>query len=148
MRQRWIGTLVVSLLAAGCGDPAGPGSLDLVVTTDKPEYSLRTDSIARVTLANRSDGAVYLPMDSYLVYERLRDGEWQDAFAWFIVDGIGRSFRLEAGATLTDELQVPFYLAGRPGTYRFRYFVYADSRVRFLLPVEQRVSQPVVVRQD
>jgi hypothetical protein len=119
--------------------------LDLMVATDKPEYSLTTDSVAPATLTNRSDQVVYLPMASYVVYERLRDGEWRDAFAWFVVDGVGRSFSLERGAARTDELQLRFYLPGRPGTYRFRYRAYADPAVRWLLPIEERVSRPVVV---
>jgi len=147
MRQSWIRALAVGLAASGCGDdPAGPlGPFDLIVATDKAEYSLTTDSVARVTLTNRSDRVVYLPMASYLVYERLRDGEWRDPFAWFVVDGIGRSFSLDPGAAVTDELQLQFYLPDQPGIYRFRYLAYADPVVRSLLPIEERVSQPVVV---
>jgi len=142
----WIYVLAVGLAATGCGAPAGPpGSFDLIVATDKPEYSLATDSVARVTLTNRSDRVVYLPMASYLVYERLRDGDWRDAFAWFVVDGVGRSFPLDPGAAVTDELQLRFYLPDQPGTYRFQYFAYGDPAVRLLLPIEERVSQPVVV---
>lgn len=149
MRRYWINSLLVSLMATGCGDAAGPGrGFDLAVATDKSEYSLRGDSLARVSLANRSDRSVYLPMGIYVVYERLRDGEWQDAVAWFIVDGIGPSFRLEPGATSADEFQVPLYLADQPGTYRFRYFVYVDPKLRFPLPTDERVSQPIEVLRD
>jgi len=61
MRQSLICALAVGLAASGCGDdPAGPpGAFDLIVATDKPEYSLTTDSVARVTLSNRSDRVVY-----------------------------------------------------------------------------------------
>jgi hypothetical protein len=147
MRQSWICALAVGLAATGCGnDLAGQlGPFDLIVATDKSEYSLTADSVARVTLSNRSDRLVYLPMASYLECERLRDGEWRDAFAWFVVDGIGRSFSLAPGAAVTDELQLRFYLPHQPGTYRFRYLVYADPAVRSLLPIEERVSEPVVV---
>lgn len=133
--------------ASAChSDPAAPPArFDLVVETDKVEYSLAADSIARVLLTNRSDRAVYLPMDSYVVYERLRDGEWRDAFAWFVVDGVGRSFPLAPGRVRTDELPLRFYLPNRPGTYRFRYFVYGDPGVRSPLPVEERVSPPFVL---
>jgi hypothetical protein len=130
---------------AGCREPVAPsppGHLEIAVETDKPQYSLATDSVARVKLTNRGDGAVFLPMDSYVVYERFRDGAWRDAFTWFVVDGVGRSFPLSPGASLTDDLQLRFYLPNRPGTYRFRYFVYADPEVTSLLPVKERVSPP------
>jgi hypothetical protein len=133
--------------ATGChSDPAGPPPrFGLAVETDKPQYSLAADSVALVTLTNPSDGVVYLPMDVYVVCERLGNGEWRDAFAWFSVDGIGRSFPLSPGSAQTDVLQLWFYLPEHPGTYRFRYFVYADSDVRSLLPIEQRVSPPFVL---
>ena len=74
MRQSWIGTLALIVSVAACGsEPAGPGGpLGLTVTTDKPAYSLATDSVALVTLTNRSDRPVYLPMGIYVVYERFR----------------------------------------------------------------------------
>lgn len=80
MRHPWIRVLGVTLAATGCGgEPAGPtGPVDLVVATDKPAYSFATDSVARVTLTNRSDRFIYVPMSIYVVYERLRDGEWRE----------------------------------------------------------------------
>lgn len=147
MSRLLISSAVLALTLAGCGDSStGPQArFDLAIGTDKPQYALATDSIATVTLENLSDRDVYLPMDSYVVYERLADGEWQDAFAWFIVDGIGRSFAVAPGEKKSDELQLWFYLPGQPGTYRFRYFVYADSAVQSLLPLEERVSGSIVI---
>ena len=129
-------------LLLGCREPSGtlPSVYQLAITSDKATYSLSTDSSAYVTIANHSDRPVFLPMDSYVVYERLVAGQWRDAFAWFVVDGIGRSFPVPPGTSRTDELQLRFYLASRPGTYRFRYFAYADSAVQRLLPSEERVS--------
>ena len=142
-----IGSAATLLL--GCGEPTGGLTLryHLSVESDKAVYSLSTDSSAYVTVENRSDRPIFLPMDSYVVYERLVDGEWRDAFAWFVVDGVGRSFRIAAGARHTDVLQLWFYLVNRPGTYRFRYLAYADSSVQRLLPLEERVSPPFEVRE-
>lgn len=146
MRQLWICALAASLAITGCGGgPTGPRQFDLVVATDKPEYSLDIDSLVRVTLTNRSHRVVYLPMGSYVVYERLRAGDWRDGFAWFILDGLGPSFSLDPGDAVTDELQLGFYLRDQPGTYRFRYLAYSDPNVKSLLPIEERVSQPVIV---
>ena len=113
-------------LFLGCGEPTGrsASAYHLSIASDKTVYSLNTDSAAYVTIENLSDRPVFLPMDSYVVYERLVDGQWRDAYAWFVVDGIGRSFPLFSEARHTDVLQLWFYLADRPGTYRFRYFAY------------------------
>ena len=121
---------------------APPPTFNLAVATDKPQYSLATDSIALVSLANRSDRAVYLPMDVYVVCERLRDGNWADSFAWFSVDGVTPFFWLSPGTALTDKLQLWFYLPNQPGTYRVRYFVYDDPELQTLAPLEERVSAP------
>jgi hypothetical protein len=108
-------------------------------------YALSVDSLAYVTLTNASTAPIYLRMDSYVLYERFAEGAWRDAFAWFVVDGIGPSFPIAPGESHTDVLQLWFYLPGRPGTYRFRYLVYADREVRSLLLLEERVSPSFVV---
>ena len=129
-------------LLLACGEPTGTlaSTYHVAISPDKTSYSLSTDSSAYVTITNHSDRPVFLPMDSYVVYERLVDGQWRDAYAWFVVDGIGRSFPIATGTSHTDELQLWFYLANRPGTYRFRYFAYADSAGQQLLPLKERVS--------
>jgi hypothetical protein len=150
MRLRISSLLLLATVAgvAACSDnSAAPPSFDLVVTTDTATYALPADSIAQVTITNQSDRDVYLPMDVYVVCERLSDGEWRDAFAWFSVDGIGRSFPLSPGQDISDQLRLWFYLPDQPGTYRVRYLVYADPDVESLLPVEERVSPPFVLTQ-
>jgi hypothetical protein len=124
---------------------APPPTFNLAVATDKPQYSLATDSLALVSVTNRSDRAVYLPMDVYVVLERLRNGIWADSLVWFSVDGLSRSFPLSPAATVTDTLRLWFYLPNRPGTYRVRYFVYADPELQTLAPLEKRVSAPFTV---
>lgn len=139
--------LCAALMAGGCdGESAGP-RLDhgLTIKTNKAVYSLATDRIARVTLSNRSDDPVYLPMGSYVAYERLVAGQWVDAFEWFTVDGIGRSLPLAAGSTRIDQLELWAYLADSPGTYRFRYWLYADPTLEVLLPLLERVSSRFIV---
>jgi hypothetical protein len=149
MGHRLGSLLLIAMLAgvAACSDTstAPASSFDLVVATDKASYTLPADSVAQITISNQSDRDVYLPMDVYVVCERLSDGEWRDAFPWFSVDGIGRSFAVAPGDTVSNELQLWFYLPDQPGTYRVRYLVYADPDVQSLLPVEERVSPPFVV---
>ena len=142
-RFRWSLALLAAVVA--CDDSslspvADASDFDLSIETDRPQYALSADSVAYVTVTNASSASVHFPMASYVVYERFAEGAWRDPFAWFIVDGIGPSFPLPPGAAHTDQLQLWFYLPGRPGTYRFRYFVYADPEVRSLLPLEERVS--------
>lgn len=147
VRRGLAAALVVAV--GGCGnDPAAPvipAVFDLVIETDRPQYSVADDSIAYISLTNRSNRAVHLPMDSYVVYERLRDGQWTDAYAWFVVDGIGISFPVLPGATVKNQLELWFYLRDRPGTYRLRYLVYEDPQLRVRLPLEERVSAPFIV---
>jgi hypothetical protein len=140
--------LVCSARLSGCTPVTDPdlSPFNLAVTTDRSRYVLPADSLALVTLTNHSDQPVFLPMDSYVVYERLRDGEWRDAFAWFVVDGFGRSFPIAPGASNTDVLRLWFYLPDSPGTYRFRYYAYADSALKRLLPLDERVSAPFELR--
>jgi hypothetical protein len=148
MRRRLLSCLFVgTAFGAGCaGDSAGPTpERGLTIETDKPVYSLAADSTASVTLTNRSGSPLYMPMGSYLEYERLVGGEWGEAFAWFTIDGIGRFVSMPAGAARKDELEIWVYLADQPGTYRFRYWLYADNALRRLLPLEERVSLPFTV---
>ncbi|GAC1693353.1 MAG: hypothetical protein NVS9B3_11590 [Gemmatimonadaceae bacterium] len=132
---------------AACKHTATAPLLDLVAQTDKPLYSLATDRMARISLANRSDRSVYLPMDTYVLCERLRDGVWVDAFAWLTADGLTPTLALPPGQTLSDNLYLSAYLPNRPGTYRIRYLVYADRAVQTLVPLEKRVSPPFTVTQ-
>ena len=128
------------LAICACRDNAlSPAHYALAVQTDKAAYSLAADSNADITITNHSDRSVFLPMDSYVVYERLVNGQWVDAYAWFVVDGVGRSFPLAPGTSLSNQLQLWFYLPGQPGTYRLRYFVYTDPEVQ--LPLEERIGR-------
>jgi hypothetical protein len=144
-RLAFSAVLSATFAANGCGGGAVGPDPQLTVETDKPAYSLATDSFVHITLTNRTDSPIYVPMGSYLAYERLVAGEWRDLFQWFIVDGIGRSFTLAGGDARTDVLEVWYYLAGRPGTYRFQYWIYADPGLSRLLPLEDRVSVPFEV---
>jgi hypothetical protein len=148
MRQLFSHFGVALILTAACGGGSAISpepEIILAVETDKPGYSLGADRVARVTLINRSERPVYLPMGSYLECERLVEGEWRDAFQWFAVDGIGRSLPLVGGAARTDELDIRDYLDNRPGTYRFQYRLYADHNLRAPVPLEERVSQPFTI---
>jgi len=137
----------VCAMTAGCDrEPAGPApEYDLAIETDRAWYSLATDRVVRISLTNRSSRDVYLPMDSYVVYERLQWGDWREPMDWFVVDGIGRSFPVAREAVHEDDLDIQFYLRDRPGVYRFRYYVYSDASASTLLPLDERVSQPFTI---
>lgn len=136
---------LVGLLRACSADPVGTGERRLAVSTDRPAYSLSSDSVAAITLHNASEGAIYLPMGGYVLYERRVNGAWVDARTRFTVDGVGTSIRIAPGATQVDQLPLWFYLRGTPGTYRVRYLAYEDDRLRRLVPSEERVSAPFPV---
>jgi len=138
-----LGTIAV---LGGCSrDATGPVDYEVSVSTDRASYSLATDSVAAITLHNRSNGPVHLPMGMYVFYERQENGAWGEPTPWFIVDGTGPTFALAAGEARVDGLPIRFYLGERPGTYRIRYLVYGGGRLRHLLPESQRVSAPFTV---
>jgi hypothetical protein len=147
MRGAWELAFCSSVLAtSACGNGAlSAPDVRLIVQTDKSAYSLASDRVAQITLTNHSGGPVYLPMGSYVGYERLVGTRWEGPFQWFAVDGIGRSILVPTGDVRTDELEMWFYLAGQPGTYRIQYWIYGDARLDWLLPLEERVSIPFVV---
>jgi hypothetical protein len=135
----------VGLLASCTGDATGTDRYRVSVTTDRAQYSLARASIASITLHNPSDAPVYLPMGMYVFYQQRENGSWGEATPWFIVDGTGPSFPVAPGASMTDRLQLRFYLGTRPGTYRIQYRAYADAQLRHELPLTQRVSAPFTV---
>ena len=141
-RSRFAVISAIAVLVA-CGDGVGIdlGAYDLDIQPDKLVYSLASDSFAYVTLANRSERPVHLPMSIYVVYERLVGDEWRDPRSWFIVDGVGRTFPVPPEESLTDRLELWFYLADKPGTYRFQYYASADTAAPSLLPLPERVSR-------
>jgi hypothetical protein len=64
---------------------------------------------------------------------------------WFTTDGVGSAFALAPGAARRDALPLRFYTPGRPGTYRFRYAIYADAGVRAARPEAERVPPALTV---
>jgi hypothetical protein len=134
------------LVVCACGDGAlSAPDVRLSVQTDKSAYSLARDRVAEITLTNHSREPVYLPMGSYVGYERLVGNRWEGPFEWFSVDGIGRSILVSSGDVRNDQLEMWFYLADQPGTYRIQYWIYGDAKLGWLLPLEERVSEPFVV---
>ncbi len=153
MHRSLVRFIALATLAAvtACDNPAAtkpyPIALqpyDLRIGTDAAVYSLASDEAVRITLTNHSPDDVHLFMGVYVVFERLRDGEWVDPGAWLIVDGIGRTFAVAPGVSHRDVLPL-VYLRGRPGIHRVRYYAYADPAATTLLPLEERVSTPFVI---
>jgi hypothetical protein len=138
--------LVVTALA-GC-DSTEPSELDapaLLVQTDKPVYSLSVDVEARVTLINQGSVRIYAPMNEYVYVEQWSDNGWINRTPWFVIDGIGPSFPVAPGDSLTSPPMSFNYVNRRAGTYRFVFNVALDRLGRHLVPEQQRVSEPFMV---
>jgi hypothetical protein len=135
--------------AAGCGS-SGPGDLDvlgLLVRTDKRVYSLAVDREARTTLLNQGSVAIYAPMNEYVYVEQWDGDEWINRRPWFTVDGVGISFPVAPGDSLSEAMDFR-YVNNRAGTYRFVFEVALDPRGHKLVPEADRVSQPFELTWD
>lgn len=132
-------------LACGTGPDEDP-VIQLVVRTDKAEYSLAVDHGAITTLVNQGTIPLYAPMNEYVYVQRLLNGWWGPPQPWFVVDGVGLSFPVAPGDSLVA-LQMGFdYVGNRPGIYRFIFEVAFDSKGRRLVPEPLRVSPPFELR--
>jgi hypothetical protein len=114
----------------------------LLVQSDKTQYSLASDRGATPLLVNLGPDRVYAPMNEYVYVERFAGGKWQDRHPWFAVDGVGISFPIRAGDTLTAWAMRFGYVGDQVGTYRFVFEVAFDSLGRQLVPEAQRTSPP------
>ncbi len=130
---------IIGLLACHNAPTALP-SVQLLVRSDKPQYSLASDVEARTELVNLGPAVVYAPMNEYVYVERFEGGRWQDRHPWFAVDGIGISFPVDVGDTLSGFSMSFAYVDRRPGVYRFVFEVAFDSLGHHLVPEAQRVS--------
>ena len=130
---------IIGLLACHNAPTALP-SVQLLVRSDKPQYSLASDVEARTELVNLGPAVVYAPMNEYVYVERFEGGRWQDRHPWFAVDGVGISFPVDVGDTLSGFSMSFAYVDRRPGVYRFVFEVAFDSLGRRLVPEAQRVS--------
>lgn len=136
---------LLAVVACSTG-PTDEGSVDLLVRSDKPAYSLSVDHSALPMLINRSGRPVYLPMNEYVAVEHLVEGTWQQGVVWFTVDGDGVSFRLDSGDSV-DAMPMDFaYIDREPGQYRFVFEVALDSQGRTRLPYSATRSAPFAVR--
>ncbi len=141
-----MGRALVALSLAGslaCHDaPTALPSVQLLVRSDKLRYSLASDAEARTELVNLGPAVVYAPMNEYVYVERREGGRWQDRHPWFTVDGVGISFPVDVGDTLSGFSMNFGYVDRRPGVYRFVFEVAFDSLGSRLVPEAQRVSPP------
>jgi hypothetical protein len=126
--------------------PADGGAVDLLVSSDKPVYTLAADQSAKPLLINRGDRPVYLPMNENVAVEHLEAGIWQQGIVWFVVDGDGISFRLDPGDSLAAEPMDFGYINREPGQYRFVFEVALDSQGHELLPYSATSSAPFEVQ--
>ena len=127
--------------SSACHDaPTTVPSVQLLVRSDKLQYSLAFDVEARTELVNLGPAVVYAPMNEYVYVERFDAGRWQDRHPWFAVDGVGSSFPVDVGDTLSGFSMSFAYVDRRPGVYRFVFEVAFDSLGHRLVPEEQRVS--------
>ena len=138
--------LLLPVGAVACNSaPTASRPVELLVRTDKAQYSLATDNGAAPVLVNLGPGSVFAPMNEYVYVERLAAGGWQDRHPWFAVDGVGISFRIGPGDSLAALPMNFAYVDHQPGTYRFVFEVALDSLGRRLAPEPQRVSPPFVL---
>jgi hypothetical protein len=144
---RLLPALLAVTALAGCGstDPSDLGAPALLVKTDKLVYSLSVDVEAHVTLINHGSVRIYAPMNEYVYVEQWSDNGWINRSPWFVVDGIGPSFPVAPGDSLTSPPMSFAYVNRRAGTYRFVFEVALDRLGRHLVPEEQRVSEPFMV---
>ena len=121
-------------------EPGALGVIELLVRTDKPVYSLSVDRAANVQLINQSSVRIYAPMNEYVYVEQSSDAGWINRRPWFAVDGIGVSFAVEPGDTLSAPAMDFGYVNNQAGVYRFVFEVALDEAGRHLAPEDQRVS--------
>jgi hypothetical protein len=144
MRKFLIITGLIAL--TGCSDATAPAPAPVVhlsVRTDQSVYSMARDSAAWGVLMNLGPDPVYAPMNEFVFVEQWSNGQWVDRHPWFAVDGVGISFRLSSGDSLTTFMPMPFgYVGNRPGTYRFAFEVAYDSLGRRLVPESLSASPP------
>ena len=136
---------ITALIGCGSTGPSGLPAPDLVVKTDKPVYSLSVDVEAHVTLINTGSVQIYAPMNEYVFVEQWSDNGWINRSPWFAIDGVGPSFPVAPGDTLSSPAMSFGYVNRRAGTYRFVFEVALDRFGRQLVPEEQRVSEPFQV---
>jgi hypothetical protein len=139
-----VSALLIALCTlSACSDssaPEPPAHFDLLVATDKLEYSSTFDRSVAISVENRSNRKVYLPADFYVVAERMVRGEWGDPFAWFFAGGSSTEWiALEPGSKRSNSLPLLYY-AGSRTSLRVKYFVYEDATLSRPLPIELRVS--------
>jgi hypothetical protein len=135
--------LSATIALAGCGssEPSDLQVADLLVRTDKPSYSLELDQAAQPTLVNQGTVSIYAPMNEYVYVEQWTGYEWINRTPWFTVDGIGVSFPVAPGDSLSA-LPMDFgYVNNRAGIYRFVFEVALDPHGRHLVPEAERASQ-------
>ena len=136
---------LTDITACSSTDPSGLGAPELLVKTDKPVYSLSVDVEARVTLVNQGPVQVYAPMNEYVYVEQWSDDGWINRSPWFTIDGVGVSFPVAPGDSLTSPPMSFGYVNRRAGIYRFVFEVALDRSGRPLVPEEQRASAPFEV---
>lgn len=144
---RLLPALLALLPLSGCSS-TGPSALTapkVLIATDKSVYSLSVDVEARVTLINQGPLPIYAPMNEYVYVEQRSDNGWINRSPWFVVDGLGPSFPVAPGDSLTSPPMSFGYVNRRAGTYRFVFEVALDRFGRQLVPEEQRVSAPFEV---
>lgn len=143
---------VLILFAAGslaCKDattePASPDAVyEFSVSVNASEVSLAAGATLSAELRNHSNRRVYLDPHHSVVFERLQGGSWVNPMAWFVADCLCTYSTLDAGRTRSSP-GMPLGYISTPGTYRFRFLVYRDSRLRDPFPHDDVASPAFVV---
>lgn len=151
MHSRWL-RLVLLLLttpALACDDaatePVLPDAVyDFAVSVNATEVSLSTGAMLAAEIRNRSNRRVYLDPHHFVVFERLQGASWVSPMPWFVADCFCTYTSLDSGRTRSSP-GMPLGYISAPGTYRFRFLVYKDSRLREPFPHDDVASPPFVV---
>ena len=146
--------LISGLFIASCDLVSkNKGMLDpeLVIQTEKEQYTLGSEEVIYVTLENYSGFSLFTLTPPVTVLEKKTDGEWEELGVWYMTIAIAPRFsEIEAGERIfpaAPRLFANTPIFSGPGEYRFRFTIFdydvkhkGGSTDENLLPIEKRVS--------
>jgi hypothetical protein len=133
------GLVAMTGILACSTEPNRESLSELRIRTDKTAYSKSLDQSVEITVVNEGSFRVYAPMGEYVHIEQWSENGWINQGPWFFVDGVGRSFPIEAGDTHVPLGMDLDYIA-RAGTYRFIFYLSFDPSLRRPVHLDERVS--------
>lgn len=144
----YLSLFALVLICWGCEHDSSTNFVsDVSVNVENVAYIFDSGQRPLVTLRNDSKHYVYLGLGSFVGFEQFKYGQWINFTDWFAIFGNVPYQSLAPGKSITHDLPFDYFqLEEIPGTYRFKFFVYRDTELSTLLPLNQRVSQPFEVK--